>query len=98
MDVALRAGLLHGKTATCPRPMLNILRTQAPDTNWVERRWERDGKLWTSGALLNGLDLISAFAKETWGASRKELMNFSFKTAGWVLRDQDYKDEFQLVV
>lgn len=52
--VALQSGLLEGKTATAPRPMLKMLRQMNPEVQWVERRWARDGKIWTSGALLNG--------------------------------------------
>lgn len=59
--------------------------------NWVEKRWVRDGKIWTSGALLNGLDLVKAFMEETW-AERKELIEWSVDLASWVGRDVDYKD------
>jgi transcriptional regulator GlxA family with amidase domain len=51
---ALQTGLLEGKEATGPRPMLPMLRQMSPNVKWVERRWAHDGKIWTSGALLNG--------------------------------------------
>lgn len=50
------AGLLRGKTATAPRVFLESVRKDSPETNWIDRRWARDGKIWTSGTLLNGLD------------------------------------------
>ncbi|KAK5460803.1 hypothetical protein LTS15_002866 [Exophiala xenobiotica] len=66
-QAALMAGLFQSKTVTAPRLMLDTLRQMAPQTEWVAKRWHRDGKLWTSGALLNGLDLIRAFVTEYWG-------------------------------
>jgi transcriptional regulator GlxA family with amidase domain len=87
----LRAGLLHGKTATAPRSLLGMLRENAPDVQWVEKRWHRDGKLWTSGALLNGADLMSAFITETWGGEGT-LQDFMLKFGGVSSRDVDYKD------
>lgn len=65
---ALQAGIMAGKTATAPRPFVDFLRKSNPEVNWVVKRWVRDGKLWTSGALLNGLDLMAAFVDEFWGA------------------------------
>ncbi len=91
VGVPLQAGLLKGKTATGPRAALSFLRTQAPDTNWVEKRWVRDGKLWTSGALLNGLDLMIAFAEENWGGEDTLVDHFK-KLGSFPIRDVDYKD------
>lgn len=64
---AQKAGILAGKTATAPRFMIEQLRKEDPRTNWVEKRWVRHGKVWTSGALLNGLDLMMAFVREAFG-------------------------------
>lgn len=63
----MQAGLYQGKSVTAPRPWLENLRQQAPDTEWVEKRWHKDGKLWTSGTLLNGLDLIRGLGEEVYG-------------------------------
>jgi transcriptional regulator GlxA family with amidase domain len=90
-EAPLRAGVLQGKTATAPRTMLGMLRDTAPDVQWVEKRWAHDGKLWTSGALLNGLDLMSAFIRETWGAEGN-LQDFMLKFGGAPIRDVDYQD------
>ncbi|EEU33440.1 uncharacterized protein NECHADRAFT_56664, partial [Fusarium vanettenii 77-13-4] len=86
--VPLQAGILDGKTATAPRLMLPNLYKQVPGTKWVDRRYANDGKLWTSGALLNGLDLMSAFAKATWGD--RELIHFQVKAGGWPDRGDLY--------
>ena len=67
------AGLLRGKTATAPRLFLESLRKDSPETNWVDRRWARDEKIWTSGTLLNGLDLMTAFLREVWGEEKSVL-------------------------
>lgn len=67
------AGLLRGKTATAPRVFLESLRKDSPETNWIDRRWARDGKIWTSGTLLNGLDLMMAFLREVWGEEKSVL-------------------------
>jgi transcriptional regulator GlxA family with amidase domain len=85
MGAAL-AGVLVGKTATAPRFMVSELQKQQPGTNWVEKRWVRDGKIWTSGALLNGLDLMKAFMLEYW----PELTNVAIPLGGWPVRDVEY--------
>jgi transcriptional regulator GlxA family with amidase domain len=89
--VPLQAGLFHGKTVTAPRPMLGELQKNTPGTTWVEKRWARDGKLWTSGTLLNGLDLMAAFIRETWG-TENTLQDFILKFGAVPIRDVDYKD------
>ncbi|KAF4500674.1 hypothetical protein FAGAP_3105 [Fusarium agapanthi] len=65
--IPLQAGILNGKTATGPIIVLDTVQKQAPKVNWVTKRWVRDGKLWTSGALLNGTDMITNFMKHYWG-------------------------------
>lgn len=32
---------------------------------WVRTRWVRDGKVWSSGAVMNGFDMIQAYMLET---------------------------------
>jgi transcriptional regulator GlxA family with amidase domain len=88
---ALESGLLEGKTATGPRPMLDGLRQVAPGVKWVERRWVRDGKLWSSGALLNGLDLMRAFVTEYWGGEGT-LAEFGLALGAYPDRDVTYGD------
>lgn len=92
VEVPLQAGLLQGKTATGPRPLLPMFRQQASNTNWVEKRWARDGKLWTSGALLNGTDMMYAFTHEHWGQKEGSLVRALASIGSWPNRDIDYKD------
>ena len=35
------------------------------ETTWLHQRWVRDGKLWTSGGVTNGLDMMAAYMRET---------------------------------
>ncbi|KAF5004868.1 hypothetical protein FDECE_8650 [Fusarium decemcellulare] len=92
IQVPLLAGLLKDKTATGPRFILDMFRQQSLSTNWVEKRWVRDGKLWTSGALLNGMDLMHNFMEHYWGGGDDRLVGFMSKLGGWPNRDIDYKD------
>jgi transcriptional regulator GlxA family with amidase domain len=87
----LQAGVFQGKTATAPRPMLGMLRESAPAVQWIEKRWAHDGKLWTSGTLLNGVDLMAAFIRETWGEN-DTLQDFMLKFGGVTTRNVDYED------
>ncbi|OAP64075.1 hypothetical protein AYL99_00047 [Fonsecaea erecta] len=43
------AGLLNGKTVTGPRGLLGKLKEKFPAAKFVDRRWERDGRIWSSG-------------------------------------------------
>ncbi|OHF03260.1 hypothetical protein CORC01_01313 [Colletotrichum orchidophilum] len=65
----LEAGLLAGKTATCPRMMVDAMKKSVPVVEWVETRWAHDEKLWTSSSLLNGTDMMRAFAEAIWGGN-----------------------------
>lgn len=93
VDVALQAGILEGKTATAPQFMLDVLRQQAPTTTWVEKRWARDGKLWTSGAFLNGVDLVYSFSHAIWGGEKETAVSHMCQIGGCPVRDVDYMDE-----
>lgn len=90
-QAALESGIMEGKTATAPLPMVDILRTAAPGVKWVKKRWARDEKLWTSGALLNGLDLMRAFVTEYWGG-KDTLAEFMLDLGAYPVRDVDYAD------
>ncbi|KAG5978954.1 hypothetical protein E4U55_005723 [Claviceps digitariae] len=91
--VPLQAGILSGKTATGPRFELDMLRGLAPEVKWVEKRWVHDGTLWTSGALLNGVDMATAFIEETWGKNRTELVQWLSYHGSWVCREVQYGEE-----
>ena len=92
MMAPLQAGILHGRRATAPRMMLQQLKKDVPDVDWTEKRWEHDGKLWISGALLNGLDMMKAFAEEVLGGKEKgSLMSVLLDIGAWPVRDAMYK-------
>lgn len=72
------------------------MREQAPEVNWVEKRWVRDGKLWTSGSVLNGTDMMRAFGREIWGGrmgGKGGLLERMERVGAWPARDVDFKDE-----
>ncbi|KAK8050138.1 hypothetical protein PG994_011868 [Apiospora phragmitis] len=91
MMVPLQAGILKGLTCTAPQAMLPMLREKAPETNWVEKRWARDGKVWTSGVLLNGQDLMVAFVREYWGGEGS-LGEAVIQLGSWPLRSVNYDE------
>ncbi|UKZ75801.1 hypothetical protein TrVFT333_003495 [Trichoderma virens FT-333] len=95
MQAPLKAGIFDGKTATAPRFRLETLRNIAPSTNWVDQRWVNDGKLWSSGALLNGMELMSAFIQQTWPSGEGSLVREMTNKAQWPSRDQFYRDVAQ---
>lgn len=90
-DPALKAGLLEGKTATAPRFLIERLRQSNPEVNWVERRWACDGKVWTSGTLLNGTDMLGEWGRRTFGAEGS-LMGILQEMGGVPVRDVEYRD------
>lgn len=47
--VAAYAGVLDGKTATGTRGVQDMLEKDFPKVNWVDKRYVRDGKIWSSG-------------------------------------------------
>ena len=95
VDVPARIGALDGKTATCPAIMIDMFRQAYPTTDWVTKRWARDGKAWTSGTLLNGTDMMVAFVSEMWGREKGEasLVECNVRLGGWPVRDVDFKDD-----
>lgn len=95
--VPLSAGLLEGKTATGPRFFLKVMRQMSPNTEWLEKRYVQDGKLWTSSTLLNGTDMMLAFAKSVWGKRGEDvgapnIVEMTGKLGAWPARDIDFKD------
>ncbi|KAL2811569.1 class I glutamine amidotransferase-like protein [Aspergillus granulosus] len=85
----LCAGLLEGKTATAPRLFLPMFKEKAPGVNWVDKRYVNDGKIWTTGVLLNGMDMIAAFGRSVWGETVDKLIT----DGSWPERDVEYRDD-----
>ncbi|OAA53191.1 ThiJ/PfpI family protein [Cordyceps fumosorosea ARSEF 2679] len=88
----LKAGLFDGKTATAPSFFLDELRATNPNTTWVDKRWARDGKLWTSGTLLNGINVVTAFIQHTWGSGDGSLPDVMGKFAAWPTGTDSYDE------
>ncbi|EKM59109.1 uncharacterized protein PHACADRAFT_249334 [Phanerochaete carnosa HHB-10118-sp] len=90
--VLAQAGVLDGVIATGPRGFLPMLKETAPKAKWTEKRWEEDGKIWTSGGVTNGNDAISAFVRKTYAP---ELVNLVLSGADVGERGQLYPDQAQ---
>ena len=43
------SGVLKGRKATGPRALLSELRKKYPETAWSDKRWCKDGNIWSSG-------------------------------------------------
>ncbi|KAK8088891.1 class I glutamine amidotransferase-like protein [Apiospora hydei] len=62
------AGLLKGRTACGPRGLQEKIRDRfGPDIvlKGTELRWVQDGRLWSSGGVTNGNDLVAAYARQS---------------------------------
>ncbi|KAK7941101.1 Isonitrile hydratase [Apiospora aurea] len=62
------AGLLKGRTACGPRGLQDKIRDRfGPDIvlKGTELRWVQDGRLWSSGGVTNGNDLVAAYARQS---------------------------------
>ncbi|CAI6310647.1 unnamed protein product [Periconia digitata] len=67
--VAGFSGVLEGKKATGTRGVMDDLKKSFPGTEWYEdRRWMIDngGKLWTSGGITNGMDMVAVYLRKRW--------------------------------
>ena len=74
-----RSGVLSGLEVTATRMFLPRLRIEFPDVTFVEKRWvsgienksaksvsdggEKRPEVWTSGGIVNGIDLVHAYLK-----------------------------------
>ncbi|PSN72221.1 ThiJ/PfpI family protein [Corynespora cassiicola Philippines] len=64
--VAGYAGVLDGKVATGTRGVMDLLEKEFPKVKWVDKRYVRDGRVWTSGGITNGMDLVAVYMREKW--------------------------------
>lgn len=87
--VALPTHLLASKRATAPKMLLPMLQAQHPETHWEEKRWVRDGDLWSSGGVTNGLDMMAAFMRERW-PEKRQLIECMLEIADVGERGQEY--------
>ncbi|KAF4635489.1 hypothetical protein G7Y89_g2596 [Cudoniella acicularis] len=58
-------GILKGKKASGPRPLVSRLKKLFPETTWVsDKRWVHDGNIWSSGGITNGQEMVAAYLRE----------------------------------
>lgn len=86
----LHAGLLRNTRATAPRFLLPNLKKEHPDVQWEERRWVRDGKMWTAGAVMNGVEMMSEFMIDRWGGEEGGLVKTVLSLADVPKRGGEY--------
>lgn len=87
----MEAGILEGKTVSAPRMALYLLSMNAPNVNWVDKRWARDGKIWSSSSLVNDFDPMRSFAEEIWGG-RSGMIETLLDSDHYPKKDVDFKD------
>lgn len=66
-----------------------MLKEEKPDVKWVEKRWVRDGKVWSGGAMANGMDLMAGFMWDEFEEQR-ELTEMMMGMADFVKRGPVY--------
>ncbi|KAL5523975.1 hypothetical protein ACEPAG_8148 [Sanghuangporus baumii] len=90
------SGILANKRATAPLVLLPTLREKMPNVDWVAKRWTTDDddkkKIWTSGGVTNGTDMVAAYLKENFDP---QLVNLICALADVGDRGQEYP-EWQL--
>ncbi|KAL9013715.1 MAG: hypothetical protein Q9173_001596 [Seirophora scorigena] len=86
---ALHSGVIDGKAATAPRGMLAGLKEEAPQVEWTEKRWVRDGKLWSSGAVANGQEMMAAFMREEF-KDKKDAVELVLMMSDVSVRGEEY--------
>lgn len=74
--ILAQAGVLDGLSATGPRTLVPLLKQIAPKAEWTEKRWETDatGKVWTSGGVANGQDMLAGFIRKAYAREVAELV------------------------
>lgn len=84
--VAATAGVLDGKNATTNHQFLPIAKQLKPGVNWTTEQWVVDGKFWTAGGALAGMDMFAYWVKENYGQDVAE--------AGWSALDYEPRDVY----
>ncbi|KAL8694378.1 MAG: hypothetical protein Q9218_000943 [Villophora microphyllina] len=92
--LALHSGVLDHKTATAPLGLLPMLKEEAPQVKWVEKRWVRDGKVWTSGAVANGMEMMAGFMRSEFG-DRKEVVEAVLGLSDYSVRGVEYPEDMK---
>jgi transcriptional regulator GlxA family with amidase domain len=93
VNILASAGALVGHNATAPYILYPLLEKQHPTVHWSQARWVRtaEGKLWTSGSIGNGLDMVAAFMREYFW-DRPELVELVLAAAAVGDRGREYSE------
>lgn len=82
-----QTGLLTGIAATGPRIMLPMLKKSYPNVLWEEKRVVQHGNIWTSGAGMNGFDMVQTYMKQTFD---KDLVEIALSLSDICIRRIDF--------
>jgi hypothetical protein len=93
VNILASSGALAGHNATAPYILYPLLEKKHPQVHWSWTRWVRasDGKLWTSGSIGNGLDMVAAFMRDYFW-DRPELVEFVLTSAAVGDRGKEYSE------
>jgi transcriptional regulator GlxA family with amidase domain len=91
VNILASSGALAGHNATAPYILYPLLEKKHPQVKWSWTRWVRaaNGKLWTSGSIANGQDMVAAFMRDYFW-DRSELVEFVLTSAAVGDRGKEY--------
>lgn len=79
--------VLDGKNATTNHGVVDFAMQVSPNVKWTkEKRWVIDGKLWTAGGAMAGMDMMAYWVMQNYG---KELAKVAFTALDYAPRDVD---------
>jgi len=93
VNILASSGALVGHNATAPYILYPLLEKKHPQVNWNWTRWVRtaNGKLWTSGSIGNGLDMVAAFMRDYFW-DRPELVELVLTSSAVGDRGKEYTE------
>lgn len=61
----------------------------------MDKRWvkDREGKVWSSGGVSNGCDMMAAYLRDVYGGERREIVEFVLGIADVGERGEDYESK-----
>jgi len=93
VNILASSGALAGHNATAPYILDPLLEKKHPQVNWSWTRWvsTANGKLWTSGSIGNGLDMVAAFMRDYFW-DRPELVELVLTSSAVGDRGKEYSE------
>jgi len=93
VNILASSGALAGHNATAPYILYPLLEKKHPQVNWSWTRWvsTANGKLWTSGSIGNGLDMVAAFMRDYFW-DRPELVELVLTSSAVGDRGKEYSE------